>query len=371
VNSGYNGYPAHNSAYYIDNDIETGHAHLNTEMDGLTKVLYVEAPVNKGQVNHIKLAIADAGDRAFDSNVFIKAGSFTDKPAPKEDNPPVVTATPDRQPNANTWYNNDVTVTFSATDTDDTPVASTDPPVTVSTEGANQVITGKATDTKGLVGTGSVTLNIDKTAPHTDATLSGTSNSLEWYSSDTDITLTASDSLSGVAKTEYSVDGGNTWNLYTGAIHVTNEGQNTIQYRSIDKADNIESTESIHVNIDKTKPAFGLSLDHGVLWPPNHKMVPINVKIDAEDSGSGMTSVTLDSIKSNEPDDGLGDGDTANDIQGADYGTDDRSFKLRAERSGTGTGREYTITYTVTDKAGNSTTQTAVVKVPHDKGNKN
>ena len=50
-------------------------------MDGLTVVLPVEASVIPGEVNHIKLAIADAGDSIFDSNVFIKAGSFTDRPA--------------------------------------------------------------------------------------------------------------------------------------------------------------------------------------------------------------------------------------------------------------------------------------------------
>ncbi|MEH7380027.1 choice-of-anchor L domain-containing protein [Bacillus sp. JJ1533] len=65
-----------NTQYFVDN---TSGA-LNTEMDGLTTVLPIEAHVNKNQVNHIKLAIADVGDSAYDSNVFIKAGSFTDNP---------------------------------------------------------------------------------------------------------------------------------------------------------------------------------------------------------------------------------------------------------------------------------------------------
>lgn len=65
-----------NPAWYIDNDIASG-AVLDTEMDGMTKVLSVVASVNANQTNHIKLAIADTGDAIYDSNVFIKAGSFT------------------------------------------------------------------------------------------------------------------------------------------------------------------------------------------------------------------------------------------------------------------------------------------------------
>lgn len=53
---------------------------INTQMDGMTVVFSVQATVNVGEVNHIKLAIADTGDSSLDSNVFIRGGSFTDKP---------------------------------------------------------------------------------------------------------------------------------------------------------------------------------------------------------------------------------------------------------------------------------------------------
>jgi hypothetical protein len=43
---------------------------------------------------------------------------------------------------------------------------------------------------------------------------------------------------------------------------------------------------------------------------------------------------------------------------------DDFHFQLRAERSGTGTGRIYTITYMVTDACGNSATAEVTVNVP-------
>jgi hypothetical protein len=48
----------------------------DTEMDALTLVLTATGTLNPG-VNHIKLAIADAGDQVLDSNVFIQGQSFT------------------------------------------------------------------------------------------------------------------------------------------------------------------------------------------------------------------------------------------------------------------------------------------------------
>ena len=68
-----------NPQYYIDNDISTA-AHLNTEMNGLTTVLTATASIVPGETYHIKLAICDVGDPYYDSNVFIKAGSFTAPP---------------------------------------------------------------------------------------------------------------------------------------------------------------------------------------------------------------------------------------------------------------------------------------------------
>lgn len=70
-------HPPTNAQFYRNNDLQDGGGSIDTEMDGLTVVLTVQANVNPGVTNHIKLAIADVGDTAYDSNVFIKAGSFT------------------------------------------------------------------------------------------------------------------------------------------------------------------------------------------------------------------------------------------------------------------------------------------------------
>ncbi len=72
------GTDAKNIQFYKNNDLDDpGPATINTEMDGLTVVLSVQAKVRVGQINHIKLAIADVGDASLDSNVFIRTGSFT------------------------------------------------------------------------------------------------------------------------------------------------------------------------------------------------------------------------------------------------------------------------------------------------------
>ncbi len=65
----------HNASFYRAN------VSYDTQMDGLTTRLTLQADVIRGQTNHIKLAIADVADHVYDSAVFIKAGSLVAKPA--------------------------------------------------------------------------------------------------------------------------------------------------------------------------------------------------------------------------------------------------------------------------------------------------
>jgi hypothetical protein len=60
-----------NSGLYIDNP----EGALNTEMDGLTVTLTLKASVKAGEVNDIRIGIADAGDASLDSNLMIAADS--------------------------------------------------------------------------------------------------------------------------------------------------------------------------------------------------------------------------------------------------------------------------------------------------------
>jgi hypothetical protein len=117
--------------------------------------------------------------------------------------------------------------------------------------------------------------------------------------------------------------------------------------------------------VDTTPPKLTVTVSPASLGPPSHKLVPITATVVATDTCDADPVVRLVSIVSNEPDNGLGDGDQPDDIQGATLGADDRDFLLRRERSGTGSGRTYTITYSATDASGNTAVRQATVTVPH------
>lgn len=118
---------------------------------------------------------------------------------------------------------------------------------------------------------------------------------------------------------------------------------------------------------DTIPPVLTLSADPSQLWPPNHRMVPVHVDVHVQDDLDPQPVVTLVSVISNEADNGLGDGDLANDIQDAALGMDDRDLMVRAERSGTGAGRVYELTYQARDAAGNTSTSTVKVSVLHSR----
>lgn len=63
--------PRTNGDLYVDN----ANDQFNTEMDGFTVTLTLKAPVIPGQINSIRIGIADGGDAAYDSNLLIKADS--------------------------------------------------------------------------------------------------------------------------------------------------------------------------------------------------------------------------------------------------------------------------------------------------------
>ncbi|RCW46385.1 pectin methylesterase-like acyl-CoA thioesterase [Paenibacillus prosopidis] len=155
-----------------------------------------------------------------------------------------------------------------------------------------------------------------------------------------------------------------------GASSYTFSQNGSFMFEFMDRAGNTGTVAAPVNNIDKTAPTLRIVLDKTTLLPVNHQLETVNASIYADDGMSGIDSVVLASITSNEPDDGLGYGDQPNDIQGAQYGTPDTSFMLRAERAGTGSGRVYTITYNATDKVGNKTTVSVTVTVPREQTNK-
>lgn len=204
----------------------------------------------------------------------------------------------------------------------------------------------------------SITVILDKNAPLTTATLTGIRGSNGWYISDVKVDLVATDSGSGVETIKYSINGVDTAISGNSASFVlTVDGRYTIRYYTVDHLGNIEEEKSITIDIDKTPPTLTVTASPNILWPPNHKMV--NVKIDgsAVDEVSGIASVVI----------------TVKDEYGIynmtvpGFGS---TIQLEAWREGTDKdGRMYTITAVATDMAGNQSTATTVVIVPHDMRN--
>jgi hypothetical protein len=143
-------------------------------------------------------------------------------------------------------------------------------------------------------------------------------------------------------------------------------GTRTVTFRATDKSGNAATCTTTVTVIDTTPPDISITVSPDTLWPPNHKMADIVATVTVSDIVDAAPSVVLTSVTSNEPDNdkGNGDGNTVNDIQGAEIGTEDYEFQLRAERAGKGDGRIYTIVYTVTDTSGNSASASATVVVP-------
>jgi hypothetical protein len=115
--------------------------------------------------------------------------------------------------------------------------------------------------------------------------------------------------------------------------------------------------------VDTTPPTIqSVSAIPNLLWPPLHQMISVNVNVVSSDICDPVPACKIASVSSNEPVNGLGDGDMAPDWEI----TGDQTLNLRAERSGMGSGRIYTITVACIDTSGNSTSRATTVSVPRD-----
>jgi PKD repeat protein len=135
----------------------------------------------------------------------------------------------------------------------------------------------------------SITVLADNTAPITSHNYNG-----EWKTSDFTITLSASDSESGVAETYYKVNGGSNRSLSSdGQPQTTLESENnTLEFWSVDIVGNIESVQVVsEIKLDKTDPVIGnptTSPDYEVQAEET-----VKVTVDVSDSVSGVDQVIL------------------------------------------------------------------------------
>jgi predicted outer membrane repeat protein len=142
---------------------------------------------------------------------------------------PSVTATPDRAPDSNGWYNHALSFSFSGNDGSGSGVASCDLPKTYNgSDSATASVTGKCTDVAGNMGSITSTFQYDATKP--SVTYSGNAGT---YTVDQMISITcqASDNLSGIATSTCANISGP---AYTFAL-----GNNSFSASATDKAGNV------------------------------------------------------------------------------------------------------------------------------------
>ncbi|MFJ8792574.1 OmpL47-type beta-barrel domain-containing protein [Streptomyces sp. NPDC102462] len=106
----------------------------------------------------------------------------------------------------------------------------------------------------------------DTTAPETSATVSGERNADGAYIDMATVTVTASDTGSGVNTIEYAIGTG-AWQPYNGPVMVHQTGTHTVRYRATDKAGNVSADKSVEFTVvsappqDTVPPVTGVSVD--------------------------------------------------------------------------------------------------------------
>lgn len=128
--------------------------------------------------------------------------------------------------------------------------------------------------------------------------------------------------------------------------------------------DGASDTDTTTVSVvDAQAPTIdAVQAEPGTLWPPNHQMIDVGLSVQVTDNCDPSPSCRIVEVASNEADDGRGDGHSPVDWEiGEPLG-----IALRAERSGTGEGRIYTVQVECTDASGNSSLASTEVRVAHD-----
>ena len=97
------------------------------------------------------------------------------------------------------------------------------------------------------------------------------------------------------------------------------------------------------------------------LWPPNHGLALVSLSGGTDPDGDALT-ITITGVVQNEL--------VAPHEPDAAAGTASNQVFLRAERTGSGSGRLYAIAYAISDGRGGSCTGTVTVSVSHDQGKK-
>jgi hypothetical protein len=198
---------------------------------------------------------------------------------------PTVTHTLAPVPNATGWNVADVTVHFDAKDDDSgsgVDASTVTPDITVQAETAGRQVDGSAKDLAGNLGTDSVTVRLDRTAPTvTGAIVEGTRGAGGWYTGPVKVAFTCSDAVSGIA-------------VCPDPVTLTDNGAGqSVTGVATDNAGNKATVKIGGIDIDREKPAISVAgLKDGAVYTLGSVPVGSCTATDAV-SGAGACTVSV------------------------------------------------------------------------------
>ncbi|WP_437043878.1 OmpL47-type beta-barrel domain-containing protein [Streptomyces sp. enrichment culture] len=173
----------------------------------------------------------------------------------------------------------------------------------------------------------------DTTAPETSATVTGERNADGAYVDMATVTVSASDTGSGVNTIEYAIGSG-AWQPYTAPVMVHQVGEHTVRYRATDKAGNLAVEKNVRFTVvaappeDTVPPVTGVSVE-GTKNSDGAYVNSARVTVTATDAhGSGVERIEYS-------------------LDGGPYLA--YSAPVVVDRAGA-----HTVAYRATDKAGNT-----------------
>ncbi|MFD6433275.1 OmpL47-type beta-barrel domain-containing protein [Streptomyces venezuelae] len=158
------------------------------------------------------------------------------------------------------------------------------------TDKAGNVSAEKATDFKVVAPP-----TDDKTPPETSATVTGEKNDQGQYVGMATVTVTASDTGSGVNKIEYAIGDG-AWTAYTAPVMAHEAGAHKVRYRASDKAGNQAAEKAVEFTVvappvqDKTPPSTSAKVE-GSKDSDGAYVGKAKVTVTATDADSGVDKV--------------------------------------------------------------------------------
>ncbi len=136
------------------------------------------------------------------------------------------------------------------------------------------------------------TYTVDNDAPEeVTLKLCGTGGNNGWFISPVRFCVAATDSLSGIAKRQYSYDGGSNWfDLGDSPETLYAQGPTIISYRAQDNAGNISETKNHTVTIDSIAPESTITIE-GTVGDSGWYISDVTVTITAVDNVSGVEKI--------------------------------------------------------------------------------